>query len=305
MTDSSAMVESGYVPWSPITSRPRLLWPGSVPVAVCFLVHIEYASLEPRGRFEIPRSLTHRGPYPFVPDLHEVTPHEYGNRVGLLRVARLLDDYGIKASAPMDGYVATSQGPVVAATLAQGWELLGHAPVSNEVLSEALSAEEEAAYIADALSSLHAVLGHAPRGWAGVDYQESSRTVELLADAGIEYVCDWPNDEQPYRMTVLRGSMTALPVSIHLDDIFAMRMRGVDPAVWSANVCAAFDRLCEDGRISGRTLVLGLHPWFIGQPLRIGYLAEVVRHICESGQAWIATGGEIVDWYGQQVTTGG
>ena len=35
---------------------------------------------------------------------------------------------------------------------------------------------------------------------AGPEYGESENTVAILADEGIRYVCDWPNDDQPYPM---------------------------------------------------------------------------------------------------------
>jgi len=36
-----------------------------------------------------------------------------------------------------------------------------------------------------------------PRGWPRPE-SESSQTPDLLAEAGIEYVCDWVNDDLPY-----------------------------------------------------------------------------------------------------------
>ena len=57
---------------------------------------------------------------------------------------------------------------------------------------------------------------------AGLDrhgLRRVDRTVRLLAEAGIRYVCDWPNDEQPYRMKVPVGQMVSLPVAVELDDV--------------------------------------------------------------------------------------
>jgi hypothetical protein len=43
--------------------------------------------------------------------------------------------------------------------------------------------------------------GARPVGWSGPDFQETPNTPNLLAAEGIRHVCDWGNDEQPYRMT--------------------------------------------------------------------------------------------------------
>jgi hypothetical protein len=43
------------------------------------------------------------------------------------------------------------------------------------------------------------------RGWSGPDFQETPNTADLLAAEGIRHLCDWGNDEQPYRMTPANG----------------------------------------------------------------------------------------------------
>ena len=43
-------------------------------------------------------------------------------------------------------------------------------------------------------------------------------TPNLLAAEGIHYVCDWGNDEQPYRMTPNTGELYSLGVNAYLDD---------------------------------------------------------------------------------------
>ena len=36
------------------------------------------------------------------------------------------------------------------------------------------------------------------RGWLGPALTETDNTLDILADAGIDYVADWCNDELPY-----------------------------------------------------------------------------------------------------------
>jgi hypothetical protein len=57
-----------------------------------------------------------------------------------------------------------------------------------------------------------------PVGWSGPDFQETPNTPNLLAAEGIRYVCDWGNDEQPYRMTPQTGELYSLGVNAYLDD---------------------------------------------------------------------------------------
>ena len=71
-------------------------------------------------------------------------------------------------------------------------------------------------YIASSLERLAQVTGETARGWLGQEYGESERTPQLLADAGLEYVCDWVNDDQPYTMNAGEGSLCALPITLPL-----------------------------------------------------------------------------------------
>jgi hypothetical protein len=118
-----------------------------------------------------------------------------------------------------------------------------------------------------------------------------------VAEAGVRYLCDWPNDEQPYAMTVERGELTSLPLFLEADDEFAMWHRRLTPERWSRLVVDAARGLWEDGAGNGRLLVLTLRPWFVGQPFRIGALDAALGEIASWPGVWRASGTEIVDWY--------
>jgi allantoinase len=113
-------------------------------------------------------------------------------------------------------------------------------------------------------------------------------------------VLDWPNDEQPYRMTVPKGELVSLPTLVELDDVYAHWHRRVTIWRWERMVKEAFDTLHADGAKNGRLLTLSLHPWLIGQPHRIKSLDDALAYICEHANVWPATGREIADWYLRQ-----
>ena len=62
-------------------------------------------------------------------------------------------------------------------------------------------------------------------GWIGQDYAESERTPFLLAEIGLAYVADWPNDDLPYLMA--DGQIVSLPNQSELDDVQLMWHRRV------------------------------------------------------------------------------
>ncbi|WP_437626652.1 hypothetical protein [Sorangium sp. So ce1151] len=126
---------------------------------------------------------------------------------------------------------------------------------------------------------------------------ESIRTLDLLAEAGIEYVANWVNDEQPYPMRVKSGSVLSLPYSLELNDFAAFLERGQTGEAFAQTICDQFDVLYEDGAGSGRVMAICLHPFLIGHPHRSKHLARALAHIASRREVWLTTGGEIADLY--------
>ena len=160
-----------------------------------------------------------------------------------------------------------------------------------------MTEQQERDYIRESLDALTRATGEAPVGWMGPEYGESERTPRLLGEAGIRYVCDWANDEQPYPLKVPSGEIFALPVMLELDDVIAMAHRKVTVDRYATMLRESFDGMYDDGSDNGRALVLSLHPWLIGQPFRIGFLDEALGHMLRRQGVWAASGAEVVDWY--------
>jgi allantoinase len=290
-------MDNPYYDWSPLVTRPALRWPGAARVAFCVIVNLEQIEWEPPDDALIPPSAVRYGPYPRVYDIHEISHHEYGNRVGVFRIMDVLARHGVKATAAVDALIAEENPFLVGQCRKLGWELIGHGVSFARMISEKMSEDEERAAIRRTLEAVARAAGAAPVGWHGPDYGESMRTPSLLAELGVRYVCDWPNDEQPYRMKVPTGELVSLPVMHEFDDVYALRERAIAVNLWRDAAIEAFDRMYEDAEESGRLFVLNLHPYVVGQPYRIKYLDEVVRHIVGKERVWTATAREIADWY--------
>jgi peptidoglycan/xylan/chitin deacetylase (PgdA/CDA1 family) len=71
-------------------------------------------------------------------------------------------------------------------------------------------------------------------------------------------------------------------------------------ADFATYVCDAYDWLAQEGSMAPRMLSIGLHLRMIGRPGRIGALDRILRHITQSGTAWIATREQIArHWLAQ------
>ncbi len=289
--------EHDYYPPAPIVGRPDLRWPDGARLAFALVVSVEFYELQPEPGAFIPPNLPGgfgRGPYP---DFRNYTHREYGPRVGLFRLMDLLAAKGLRATAAIDARTAAERPFIVAQCRERGWEIAAHGRAVTDVISSAMSEDAERQYIAESLAAVGRAAGAAPRGWHGPEYGESERTVRLLAETGVEYVLDWPNDEQPYVMNAGDRRLVALPMACDLDDVIAHWQHKLSMARWRRAVIEAVDRLRADGERSGRILVLNIHPWLMGQAFRTTYLAEVLDHVLACRDVWIARAGEIASAY--------
>jgi len=291
-------MDHGHYAWAPLNAtRAPLTWPGSARVALCVIVTLEHMEWRrPAGSYQVPNLAGGYGQGPF-PDVTAWSHREYGHRVGIFRVLDVLERHGIRPTVAMDALTAEHYPFLVRHCLARGAEIIGHGISVNRMITSRMTEEEEREYIRASLDAVARATGKLPAGWLGPEYGESVNTPRLLAQAGIRYVCDWANDEQPYALQVPSGELHALPVTLPLDDISALWDRRIGIDRYSDMIREAFDTLYREGDESGRLLVLNLHPFLIGQPFRIGFLDTALRHIVGHPEVWAATGSEIIDSY--------
>ena len=282
--------------WSPISKRGILRWPKDARVALCVLVNLEHAEWRPPEGSHTIELAGGLGPRPF-PNYALLSHREYGHRVGIFRVLDVLGKHGVKATVPMDALTADNYPYLVRHCTDRGCEIIGHGISVSQMVTSNLSEAEEQSYIRESIEAIRRATGTPPAGWLGPEYGESARTPQLLAQAGIRYVCDWTNDEQPYPMKAPGRELYALPIVLELDDVNALWHRRVTIDRYARMIVESFDTLYDDSADTGRVLVLNLHPWLIGQPFRIGYLDEALGHIMQRQGVWAASGSEIIDWY--------
>ena len=112
----------------------------------------------------------------------------------------------------------------------------------------------------------------------------------MLAEAGIDYVADWCNDEQPYSMKTRKGPIVAMPYTLEIGDIPVFLMHGGTGEDFYRMIVDQFDTLYEDGAAIYRVLSISLHPFLIGHPFRAKHLERALAHIRKHDAVWIATG---------------
>ena len=293
-------MDHDHYQWSPLPTRPVLRWPDDARLALCVVIVLEHYEFQtPEGSYTLRRPSGGLFPLPF-PDYVRLSHREYGHRVGIFRVLQALDRAGVPPTVAIDALTAEHYPWLIAHLRDRGAELMGHGIAASRLITSRMSEAEERDTIATSLEALRAVTGETPAGWLSPEGAESARTPWLLAEAGVRYVCDWPNDEQPYAMTVPEGELTALPLFLELDDEYALSHRHLTSERWSRMIVEAAERLHADGETTGRLLALSVRPWLTGQPFRVGSLERAIAEITSWPGVWAARGNEIVSWFRSQ-----
>jgi peptidoglycan/xylan/chitin deacetylase (PgdA/CDA1 family) len=228
-----------------------------------------------------------------VPDVPNFSWVEYGLRCGLPRILRFLARHAIPFSAAVNSSIATAYPECLAALCEAGCEFIGHGTIQQPLPL----AEDEPSIIRRTLDELAEATGQAVRGWLGPGLAETNRTPDILAQLGVEYVCDWFVDDLPCWMRTKKGRLLALPYALDLNDVVIFAIEKHPSAELPRRVqdtIAVFEREFDQGP---RILTLALHPHIVGVPHRFFHLERTLADLAARDDTLFMTGGGIADWY--------
>lgn len=274
-------------PFSPMPGRPPLAWPGGARVAFTPVVYLEHWEADPPpGALVDPRFRDAFGD--FRPDYRSYTWREYGARIGIFRIFEVFDRHGLTATVAANTAAIDCYPQLLDECLRRGWEIAAHGSHATRMVSSAMGEAEEADLIGECAAAIERAAGKRPRGWISQDFGQGARTPHLLAAQGFKYLADWPNDDQPYWMTT-KPPILSVPCQSEWDDVQLLWHRRLLTPRFPALIEEAFRVLHAEGGKSGRSFMLGIHPWLFGMPHRIRYLDETLARLARFGEVWNAT----------------
>jgi peptidoglycan/xylan/chitin deacetylase (PgdA/CDA1 family) len=271
--------------------RSPIIWPGGARLALWLVPIVEFFPLNmANSPFAVPGGMGR--PYP---DYWNYTLRDYGNRVGLARIVKILDERRLAASVAFNAQAAERYPYWVAQTVQRGWEVMAHGWDMAHIHRADWDREFEEAIVRRSVDTLRRLSGQPVSGWLSPANALSDNTTHLVATAGCGYTADWVNDDLPYEMATDTGPLWSMPLGYELSDIRLITGYNQRAEAWAEQVIDAFDFLySETVEKGGRVLALPLPPWVIGVPHRIGQLAAVLDHVTAHDDVWCATGADIL-----------
>jgi len=285
-------MDQTWYDWSSMFRRPPVRWPEGARVALWVVVPLQWFPLDMAASVPFMPAGGVDEPYP---DFRNYTHRDYGNRVGIFRVIKVLERLGIRATAAVNAAVCERYPRLIEEVRAHGWEFIAHGLHMGRVHHAGLDKNDEAAMVSQTVATIRRATGQVVRGWLSPGCSESLHTLDLVAAQGIEYVCDWVNDEMPYAMRTAAGTTYSMPYGYDMSDTTLIGQFHYTADEFAEQVQDQFDLLYREAATQGgRVLSLTVHPWLIGQPHRIAALERALVHVTAHAGVWAATGSEIL-----------
>ncbi len=208
---------------------------------------------------------------------------EYGPSVGTPRILDLMDDYAIKASFYIPGYVAETHEALVAEIAGRGHEIAHHGYMHEPPATLSKAQEEEV--LDKGIAIIERITGQKPLGYRSPSWELSEHSLALLADRGFEYDSSLMGNDIPYQIDADGTQLVEIPIHWELDDAPYFSYA---PSLGSRNLMASPEQVYQvwsaafDGMYHyGRSFVLTMHPFVTGRPGRLRMLERLIQHMRE------------------------
>src|SRR5687768_7198327 len=240
------------------------------------------------------------------PTVGHLSQMQYGARVGLDRVLKLLDKHSIPATFFIPSVsLAITPGMADAIKKSGRHEFGIHGWIHE--MNMTLPDSAERALLTKALAEVTQLTGTRPTGYRAPSWNYSPNTLSILRDMGFRYESSLMADDRPYEI-LQDGQPTGLveiPVEWILDDapLFDPRGANYNPPRDVARVWMdEFDKAYEEGTM----FVLTMHPHVIGHRSRMVALEQVIAHIQSKGpgKVWWATHGAAAEFVRKEARLG-
>jgi len=250
-------------------------WPGGARVAVLLSYDVDNETIQGLRTGNI--------------NIGQLSQGQYGSRVALPRIVKLMDEQEIPATFFFPAWslkLAPEQAGIIQKS---GRHEIGVHGWIHE-LNTSLDGATESRLLAQAVDQIEAITGTRPVGYRAPSWNHSPNTLQIVRDMGFLYESSLMHDDRPYEL-LQDGEPTGvveLPVEWILDDaplLNPLGTRYMNPRdvmqVWMDE----FDKAWEEGTM----FLLTMHPHVIGHRSRLVALEGLIEHIKSKDQVWFAT----------------
>lgn len=262
---------------------PDFAWPGGARVAINLVVNYEEG-----GEYSLNEDGINDtwGEYSFqygsdIRDLGTETHMEYGSRVGIWRLCRLIDRYQIPVTFCACALAVERNPPLADWLRARRHDVLAHGYHWYGPDTVAMTRDQEREEIRKAVDSLRQTTRQHARGWMVRSFPTVNTRELLVENGGFWYDSDANNDELPYYVNTLGKPFLVIPYSkVHNDVRYLIAPTYASPRHFFESLKLSLDYLLEEAEngYGARLMSVGVHARWSGQPGRATAIRDFIDY---------------------------
>jgi putative urate catabolism protein len=269
---------------------PDPRWPGRARIAVNFVLNYEEGGERSilHGDATSETRLTDLAadvPIRNGRDLNMESAYEYGARVGIWRLFRILRDRHVPFTVYAVGMALERNPRAAEALAAAGCDFVDHG--WRWINYHGIEADVEREHIGRSVEVITRLTGTRPLGWYVGTPSANTRQL-VVEEGGFLYDSDAYNDELPYWNYDHGRPHLIIPHT--LDDNDTRLARGLGWAQagdFFTSLKDNFDALYADGDTAPRMMTVAVHCRLAGKPGRAAAFARFIDHVLARDRVWI------------------
>ncbi len=226
-------------------------------------------------------------------DYSTETFREFGPKVGLKRLLALCDKHDLKVSIPVNGLTCEYYPDLVKECHQRGHELVAHGWDQGEHLYM-LTAEQERENIHRTIDAIAKVTGERPTGWSSPGVRSTDNTPALLVEAGLQYHCDYHDEEMPYPLTVGDKMLIEFPHQHSINDL--RMLKTVTRQQFFESFRDEFDYRYAIGRETPTMMNVITHAYVSSRIPLIDTFEQIIAYAKRHQDVWFARRGDVAAW---------
>jgi allantoinase len=276
---------------------PKVEWPGGARIALNIVINYEEGSELGAVEGDKQREMSAEAIYPAKPSERELANEsvfEYGSRVGVWRIMRILDKYDATCTI-FACALALERNPVVTQSFVKHeYDMVGHG--YRWIPHYGMREDQEREQIRKARESIERTTGQRIIGWFTRPLQTPA-TRRILAEEGFLYDTGCFNDDLPYFEQIGDKRFLVVPYTLEQNDTRYWKNQMFTANDFFEYVRDAFNTLYEEGETLPKMMSVGLHCRIIGRPGRAQGLDRFLAHVRKFPDVWIAKRNDIARFW--------
>ena len=213
------------------------------------------------------------------PDLRHYTSRDYGNRIGVYRLLKVLKSLSLPATFAINASLLSDVQPLIERIQSDGHEIAALGLDMDNIHWGKLDTNTEAQWV-EKTRNLFSQAGLQPTTWMSPARQQSEITLDLIAAQSFKTCLDWEFDCTPSPMQTKHGPIMMVPNLNELDDRKILIEKRQSENSWAEQILEAAtysNSIATTDNPQGFALMLT--PYVSGLPFRIRKVRETLQQL--------------------------